>query len=96
MPGGSKMLKITTITEKENVVRVEGLKRILGRLSPWKATGTDGVQDYWVSNFKSLHTRIVNQMNDIFKKKKLAITNAKKKNGANSQSEAIYHQIIGC
>ncbi|XP_067940472.1 uncharacterized protein [Watersipora subatra] len=49
-------------------INVVGLKRILGRLSPWKATGSDGVQGYWVKNFTALHTRIVNQMNEIIKR----------------------------
>ncbi|XP_067944501.1 uncharacterized protein [Watersipora subatra] len=49
-------------------INVVGLKRTLGRLSPWKAAGTDGVQGYWVKNFTALHTRIVNQMNEIIKR----------------------------
>ena len=49
-------------------IKVVGLKRILGRLSPWKAAGPDGVQGYWVKNFTALHTRIVNQMNEMIKR----------------------------
>ncbi|XP_067936643.1 uncharacterized protein [Watersipora subatra] len=49
-------------------INVVGLKRILRRLSPWKAAGPDGVQGYWVKNFTALHTRIVNQMNEIIKR----------------------------
>ncbi|XP_067947648.1 uncharacterized protein [Watersipora subatra] len=49
-------------------INAVGLKKIFGRLSPWKAAGPDGVQGYWVKNFTALHTRIVNQTNEIIKR----------------------------
>ena len=57
-------------TEFDNIQRqerieisAETLKKVLGKLSPWKAAGPDGVQGYWVKNFISLHEWIVEQLN---------------------------------
>ena len=57
-------------TEFDNIQRqerieisAETLKKVLGKLSPWKAAGPDGVQGYWVKNFTSLHERMVEQLN---------------------------------
>lgn len=40
------------------------MKKVFGKLAPWKAAGSDGVQGSWVENFTSLHGRIVNQISE--------------------------------
>ena len=44
------------------------LKKVLGKLAPWKAPGPDCVQGYWIKNFTSLHSRIVTQLKDTLNK----------------------------
>ncbi len=41
------------------------LKKVLQKISPWKAAGPDGVQGYWVKNFTSLHSRIAAQLGEV-------------------------------
>ena len=41
------------------------LRKVLNKLSTWKAAGPDGLQGYWVKNFTSLHSRIVYQLKDV-------------------------------
>ena len=43
----------------------ERLKKILGKLQPWKAPGHDGVQGFWYKRFTSLHERLVIHLSDI-------------------------------
>ena len=47
---------------------MERLKKVLGKMSPWKAAGPDGVQAYWVKNFTSLHCRLVSQLGDVMRR----------------------------
>ena len=44
------------------------LKKVLGKLAPWKAPGPDCVQGYWIKNFTSLHSSIVTQLKDTLNK----------------------------
>jgi hypothetical protein len=53
--------------EEDIVITEEMMKKVLGRMRPWKAPGPDGVQAYWIKQFNSVHDRICDQLNDIVK-----------------------------
>ena len=60
--------EMSNVNQQESMeISADSLKRVLGRLAPWKAAGPDGVQGYWVKNFTSLHDRILNQLNETLK-----------------------------
>ncbi len=42
----------------------ENLTRQLRKMPNWKATGPDQVHGFWIKNLKSLHNRILQQLND--------------------------------
>jgi len=54
--------------QKDMEINAAGLKKVLRKLSPWKAAGPDGVQAYWVKNFTTLHGRLVAQLEDVMHK----------------------------
>ena len=41
--------------QKDMRITLDILKRVLGRMRPWKAPGPDAVQAYWVKHFSALH-----------------------------------------
>ena len=59
-------LEMRSVNQQEEMeICAVSLKKVLGKLAPWKAAGPDGVQGYWLKNFSSLHSRIVSQLSDV-------------------------------
>jgi len=46
-------------------ITLKDLKEALATLSPWKASGPDGVQGFWIKYFSSLHERIARQLQEV-------------------------------
>ena len=55
--------------EKQEDMRItpDILKRVLGRMRPWKAPGPDAVQAYWVKRFSALHPTICQQLDEVLR-----------------------------
>ena len=58
--------------QQEFLITVEKVQRACKNMSPWKATGLDGVQGYWIKGFTTLHGRVAHQLNDIVQHKKVS------------------------
>ena len=58
--------------QQEFLITVEKVQRACKNMSPWKATGLDGVQGYWIKGFTTLHGRVAHQLNDIVQSKKVS------------------------
>ena len=49
--------------KQENItITLEKVRKQLKKVPNWKAPGPDGVQGFWLKNFKSLHPRIAEQL----------------------------------
>ena len=49
--------------QKDVMISVVDVKQQLKKVSNWKGPGPDGVQGFWLKNFKALHCRIAEQLN---------------------------------
>ena len=45
-------------------ISVEKLRKIVGKMPNWKAPGPDGVQGYWLKNFRSVHENLRAQLTE--------------------------------
>mgnify|MGYP001794065188 FL=1 len=64
-------MEMRSVNQQEDMeISAVSLKKVLGKLAPWKAAGPDGVQGYWVKNFSSLHDRLVTQLSDVVRQGK--------------------------
>ena len=61
-------LKLTIISPKqaEIEIAVRDMKEISKKMSNWKSPGSDGVQGYWIKRFSECHTKIAEQLNNLF------------------------------
>lgn len=51
--------KLESVRRQEDLdISVEDVKSMLSKVPNWKAAGPDGVQGFWLKNFKSLYARI--------------------------------------
>ena len=50
--------------EKQGKIEIteEKMMKIIRKMPNWKAPGPDGVQGYWVKNFKCIHTTLANHL----------------------------------
>ena len=50
--------------EKQNevTVKLEALRKVLGKMRNWKSPGPDLVQGLWLKNFRSLHGIVAKQL----------------------------------
>ena len=52
--------KFAKVNQQEDMrIDKERLRKILGKLQPWKEPGHDGVQGFWYKRFTSLYERLV-------------------------------------
>ena len=49
--------------QQEVVIDQEKIRKALSKMPYWKAPGPDMVQGFWLKNFKSVHTRLADQLN---------------------------------
>ena len=49
------------------VIDQEKIRKPLSKIHNWKASGPDMVQGLWLKNFKSVHTRLADQLNRCLK-----------------------------
>ena len=57
------------VKQQEIVITVRKVREQLRKVPNWKAPGPDCVQGYWLKNFKSLHGKIAQQLQDCMRNK---------------------------
>ena len=57
------------VQEQENIeLTADKMEKMLKKMANWKAPGPDLVQGFWLKNFRSMHGRMLIQLNECLNK----------------------------
>ena len=53
--------------QEESIINFGKVQNVLSKIPNWKAPGPDGVQGFWLKNFKSMHQWLVKYLAECYK-----------------------------